>query len=182
MVDQDCGTVFPVSVNEDDVRSKKDWFRWSPTGKPQLRAAESEILKTIRTPFLDNFINIGNKIGGTADNLIRTLIFNPESTNKVPLVLLHGFGSGVGLWCMNLDAFASSKRTVYAIDILGFARSSRPSFSSNALEAESELVESIEEWRKTVGIEKFILLGHSLGGFLPLPTHFNILAELRDSF
>ena len=27
-------------------------------------------------------------------------------------------------------------------------------------------MESIEQWRKEIGISKFILLGHSLGGFL----------------
>ena len=50
----------PVSINEDDARSKKDEFKWSPTGKSQLSAVEREILETIKTPFLDKFINIGN--------------------------------------------------------------------------------------------------------------------------
>ena len=49
---------------------------------------------------------------------------------------------------------------------IGFAGSSRPTFSSNALEAESQYVESIEKWRKKMGLQKFILLGHSFGGFI----------------
>ena len=48
----------------------------------------------------------------------------------------------------------------------GFGRSSRPQFSSNALEAERQLVQSVEEWRKQMGLEQFVLLGHSMGGFL----------------
>ena len=50
--------------------------------------------------------------------------------------------------------------------LLGFGRSSRPYFSSDAMEAKRELVNSIEEWRKEMNLEEFALLGHSMGGFL----------------
>lgn len=50
--------------------------------------------------------------------------------------------------------------------LIGFGRSSRPPFSSDAMEAEQQFVKSIEEWRRETNLEKFILLGHSLGGFL----------------
>lgn len=90
--------------------------------------------------------------------------FNPNAT-KVPLVLVHGFGGGVGLWAMNIDALAK-ERTVYAMDVLGFGRSSRPQLSADPQEAEKEFVDSIEQWRHQLGLEKFVLLGHSFGGFL----------------
>lgn len=48
----------------------------------------------------------------------------------------------------------------------GFGRSSRPVFSNEAQIAESQLVRSIEEWRREMQLEKFVLLGHSMGGFL----------------
>lgn len=80
-------------------------------------------------------------------------------------MLLHGFGGGVGLWVQNLDVL-SKQRPVYALDLLGFGQSSRPDFSADAAEAESQFVESIEEWRAEVGLESMIMLGHNLGGYL----------------
>ena len=66
---------------------------------------------------------------------------------------------------LNLDGL-SENRTVYAFDMLGFGQSSRPKFAKTPEEAEQELVESIEQWRAALGIDKMILLGHSFGGYL----------------
>lgn len=48
----------------------------------------------------------------------------------------------------------------------GFGRSSRPGFSSDAQEAERQLVQSVEEWRREMNLDSMIILGHSMGGFL----------------
>lgn len=105
--------------------------------------------------------------------------------------MVHGFAGGVALWAQNLDILAKD-RTVYAFDLLGkwmhhsclarflaeslrkhsnvlfagFARSSRPKFSRDVTLAETEWVRSIEEWRREMRLDKMILLGHSLGGYL----------------
>ncbi|VDL57176.1 unnamed protein product [Hymenolepis diminuta] len=88
-----------------------------------------------------------------------------ECEKRVPILLIHGFASGVGLWCKNLDSLSKTRR-VYAFDLLGFGRSSRPPFPETAEEVENKFVEVIEEWRKRMDLDKFILLGHSMGGFL----------------
>ena len=73
---------------------------------------------------------------------------NPDKKGT-PLLMVHGMGGGVGLWTMNLEAL-SQNRPVFAFDLLGFGRSSRPTFSVDARGAEDRFVESIENYRKAV--------------------------------
>lgn len=83
-----------------------------------------------------------------------------------PLVLVHGFGAGIGFWCGNIDAL-SEKYTVYAMDMLGFGRSSRPKSNFKSPEqAEDFFTSSIEGWAQSVGLKRFVLCGHSLGGYV----------------
>ncbi|ERE75144.1 1-acylglycerol-3-phosphate O-acyltransferase ABHD5-like protein [Cricetulus griseus] len=117
------------------------------------------ILKGVPCTYKKEPVRISN------GNRIWTLMFSHDISSKTPLVLLHGFGGGLGLWALNFEDL-STDRPVYAFDLLGFGRSSRPRFDSDAEEVENQFVESIEEWRCALGLNKMILLGHNLGGFL----------------
>lgn len=141
------------------------WLRWCPTSLEALEKAEEKLLSYLKQPFNIKTVNVPcqEKEGKMHD--IRTLSMNVENAQNTPLVMLHGLASGIGLWVLNLDSL-SRNRPVYTFDILGFGRSSRPSFSKDAVEVENQLTESIEHWRQQMGLEKFILLGHSMGGFL----------------
>lgn len=79
--------------------------------------------------------------------------------------MLHGMGSGIGLWALNLKSLAEN-RPLYAIDMIGFGRSSRPDFPKDAVLTEAVFVEALENWRQKVGLKKFALCGHSMGGFI----------------
>lgn len=113
----------------------------------------------LQNKFLARYVSLPNQ------NKIWTVTVSPELRDRTPLVMVHGFGGGVGLWILNMDSL-SARRTLHTFDLLGFGRSSRPTFPRDPEGAENEFVTSIETWRETMGIPSMILLGHSLGGFL----------------
>ncbi|KAF9693187.1 hypothetical protein EKO04_008719 [Ascochyta lentis] len=105
------------------------------------------------------------------------------------LVMLHGYGAGLGFFYRNFEALSRAHGwKVYALDLLGMGRSSRSPFKIHAkdkhgkiAEAESFFVDALEEWRIKRGLDRFTLLGHSLGGYLAVayalkyPGHLNKL-------
>jgi cardiolipin-specific phospholipase len=90
------------------------------------------------------------------------------------LVMVHGYGAGLGFFYKNLEPLSRTPgRRLYALDMLGMGNSSRPPFKIHAktkeeqvIEAENWFIDALEEWRKARKIERFTLLGHSLGGYL----------------
>lgn len=88
-----------------------------------------------------------------------------QHSQSTPLVFLHGVGTGAALWVLNLTS-AATQRMVYAIDMLGFGRSSRVTFSSDPATAEMEFVRSLEAWRMAIHLDTFILVGHCFGGYI----------------
>lgn len=70
----------------------------------------------LKRSYRGRYVSVGCCVG-KEESHVWTVSLNEES-DSVPLVLLHGFGSGVGLWCLNLDALAAD-RPVYAMDIIG---------------------------------------------------------------
>lgn len=87
-------------------------------------------------------------------------------TGRPPMVLLHGLGGGAALWSMNLDAL-SREYEIIAIDLLGFGRSTRMTYTGRtADDAIAYWIDSLEHWRQYLGIESMVLVGHSLGSYV----------------
>jgi abhydrolase domain-containing protein 4 len=147
----------------DKQSSLAKFFTWSAASSEMLRAAEKKILSYVRWPLRCFYVDLGSCVG--RDDKIWTLHAPNNTQEKTPLLLVHGLGAGIALWVLNLDTFAKN-RPVYAIDMLGFGRSSRPEFAEDALKAEKQFVKSIEEWRREMNLDKMIILGHSMGGYL----------------
>lgn len=100
-----------------------------------------------------------------------------------------GYGAGLGFFYKNFEGLSRVKGwKVYALDLLGMGRSSRPPFRVHAkdrqasiTEAENWFIDALEEWRVQKKIDRFTLLGHSLGGYMAVayalkyPGHLNKL-------
>ncbi|XP_027021009.2 (Lyso)-N-acylphosphatidylethanolamine lipase-like [Tachysurus fulvidraco] len=142
------------------------WPSWRPTSLSLLNNTETKILDRVQNDLWARFVSLP-----TRDRIWTLTVTHkshrdaPNSRSQTPLVMVHGFGGGVGLWIRNLDALCRS-RPIFAFDLLGFGRSSHPRFPLDPVQAEQRSVIAIEHWRRTLGLEKMILLGHSLGGYL----------------
>jgi cardiolipin-specific phospholipase len=90
------------------------------------------------------------------------------------IVMLHGYGAGLGFFYKNFEPLSRQPHwRLYALDMLGMGRSSRPPFKISAKDREGKIretenwfVDALEEWRVERKIERFTLLGHSLGGYM----------------
>ncbi|KAI3384255.1 hypothetical protein SNEBB_002281 [Seison nebaliae] len=189
------------SSDETKANCKRGW--WIPTSPEDLRKSEeailSEALKDIRHQIgyiydKDNKYRINSlhipynqedsNLKDNQTNNSKTIDYEytqPNSTQNPPLVLIHGFGGGIGIWCMNLRHMQKmcfkqdeeSSRDIYAIDLLGFGRSTRINFPKGREATENLWVNSIEQWRAKNEINSMILLGHSLGSYLSIVYAIN---------
>ena len=151
---------------------------WIPCSAELLLKAEEAVLRCVNSAYSlrDVCVNLTTKSVGlfrtretTESYSIRTISFENESShnnNQLPLVMIHGFASGLGLWVLNYDSLAP-KVPLHALDLLGFASSSRNyPFSKDSQECIDSYVDSVEKWRQSLKLEKFVLLGHSFGAYL----------------
>ena len=131
-----------------------------------LRALEREILSHVKANYRGFSVPISIAVSGKqTESDIWTLAFEPKR-DRTPLVLVHGFAAGSALWTVNFDHLVKLRRPVYAFDLLGFGRSSRPNFSKEPEAVEREFVDSLEKWRLAMKMDEMVLLGHSLGGYV----------------
>jgi len=126
---------------------------------------EKALLTTLKSAFKQSLVPIEIKGEHYEMNTIESI--RDASNSEIceyPLVLMHGFGGGIGIYVKNIDTLAERFK-LYAFDTLGSGKSSRPRFPTEPEDVENFLVDSIEAWRKSMNLDKMILLGHSFGGY-----------------
>ncbi|KAE9609428.1 hypothetical protein Lal_00020203 [Lupinus albus] len=158
--------------------SRRLWpsvLRWIPTSTDHIIASEKRLLSILKTPYVQEHVNIGSGPPGSKVRWFRSSSNKPRFINTVTfdskddsptLVMVHGYGASQGFFFRNFDALASRFRVI-AVDQLGWGGSSRPDFTCRSTEETEEwFIDSFEEWRKAQNLSKFILLGHSFGGYV----------------
>ncbi|KAJ8903870.1 hypothetical protein NDN08_000403 [Rhodosorus marinus] len=105
-----------------------------------------------------------------------------EDGEGTPLVFVHGFGASAEHWRFNVPELASSAglRPVYAIDLLGFGRSEKPSDPSGFDDYGvrlwgAQVAEFIDE---VVG-RPSVIVGNSLGGYACLFAAANFPEQVQ---
>ncbi|KAH6915391.1 abhydrolase domain-containing protein 4 [Coprinopsis sp. MPI-PUGE-AT-0042] len=121
------------------TQSVRSW--WTNVGFKQSQIAEMRIL--LRVPYFSKYSK------------------PPSTTSNPPLTTTSSLNGG--------------RTSVYALDWLGMGRSARVPFTVKAKrsnvqervdEAEAFFIDSLEDWRKQMGLDRMTLIGHSLGAYL----------------
>lgn len=137
------------------------------SGAEALRRAEQRMLEEIKTKVHVTDVAIPK---GTVHTVSTTPVMaghGSQGAGLAPVVLIHGYFMGSASWSSSFDAL-SEQRHVYAIDWPSWGLSCReqsfPSGQGTEM-CEQFFVGGIESWRRAVGLEKMVLLGHSFGGY-----------------
>ncbi|CAM8878300.1 unnamed protein product [Rhodiola kirilowii] len=151
------------------------YLRWIPTSTDEIIASEKRLLSIVKTPYVQEQVNIGSGPPGSSVRWFRSVSNEPRFINTVTfdgkddsptLVMVHGYAASQGFFFRNFDTLAQHFKVI-AIDQLGWGGSSRPDFTCKSTEeTEAWFIDSFEEWRKAKGLSNFILLGHSFGGYV----------------
>jgi len=81
----------------------------------------------------------------------------------VPLIIIHGGGGGASGWQKNVRELSKNYR-VYVPDLPGFGHS-QPMGDDVSM---SKFVQFVEDFSQAIGLKRFYLAGHSIGGGIAL--------------
>ena len=80
----------------------------------------------------------------------------------LPVVLLHGIGSGAASWVRQFEALAATRR-VFAWDAPGYGVSTRVAHDSPVA---LDYANALGAWLDALAVDRCVLVGHSLGAII----------------
>lgn len=109
------------------------------------------------------------------DHQVSFIVTGEPRPDRAPVVLIHGFGACKEHWRHNAAALARGRQT-YAIDLLGFGSSSKPSswldgepFVPGSIRYGMDLwAEQVVDFLNDQGVGPVQLVGNSIGGVVAL--------------
>ncbi len=135
---------------------------------------KSSIFQATRINFEEDWLNAGQgktlSANGTASGEVEfrgvslnnkdRLIFEREGSG-FPLVLVHGYLAGAGIWNEQVEFF-KSRFEVLAPNLPGFGDSAHLTAPDTIIGFAKRLLDEL----RACGVERFHLLGHSMGGMI----------------
>eukprot|EP00873_Tetraselmis_striata_P042139 jgi/Tetstr1/462403/TSEL_007409.t1 len=138
------------------------YTRWRQTSQQEAVAAERQLM-AVRGDGGAEAADVPLSCGNTMHTLSAG---QPSAPGPAPLVCVSGYGAGAGFFWKNIGPLAADNQ-VLAVDLLGTGLSSRPAFTAkDTAAAEDFFVSSLSDWRRQMGLDKMILVAHSMGGYL----------------
>lgn len=145
---------------------------------------KAEASKKLVARFVDTELPSGTTSGSLYIHELEITNRTDPSVPRRDIVLVHGYMAALGYFLKNVEQLALSypNCVVHVIDLPGFGNSARPKFPSSitrmpakstaleemnrVIEAEDWFIDKLEEWRIKKGLERFDLIGHSMGAYL----------------
>lgn len=129
------------------------------TARKQSVAAEKEVLSHAGVETAHETVTLPD---GTT---LHTLMAGAEGGGAV--VLLHGHSMCAALFYTQLHALVEGGARVYAPDLPGWGRSSRPRFCGvGSAAGVAYYARRVLQWLDALALRRFALVGHSLGAYL----------------
>ena len=131
---------------------------WSRFSYEKLQKSEDSLIRSSGTSIISKHIDLGNN----------TFLYVQYCGNPSlpPLILLHGY-CGASMIYYKILLRLSERFYILMIDLIGMGRSSRPSFSYTRIDdCENFFTNCLEKFREIENIKKFVIVGHSFGGYV----------------
>ena len=161
-------TITPPDAVEKASMAPFAWHLfWRRVTRPEAAQAEARLLDlglgagrwrrsdTAASAAPDDYVH-SVSINGTGDTV-----------RSPTLVMVHGLANGGGIFTRNLRPLSAAFGKVHLVDWRGAGLSGRPTYEPiDHDSARDFLVDGLEAWRAKEGVDRMVLLGHSMGGLI----------------